>query len=692
MSSGSICTSPTDFVFWPALLVLCCAACLLLLRTQLWDLDSGRVIRDTWRHGAAVTGLEFNQVEFLMVSSGADRTVRVWDLELFEEMECMGPEATAVQGIAYAKDGSVLLSATADALKVWGLDPARHHDTVPIEWRNLADLHLYYKDNQPRALGCCRSGSTVGVFMVDLRKVAPFCRDPSQVVGIGAGGTQHASSSSSVRSTAGNAAQEYQGTRQLALPQQQPSLRSDLGSDSDKGSVPGYMSLLCEAAVASAAPEPIEAGPLTRQLPRTRTPPRAAAPAGITHSSSANSRQAGPPIVQPSQQPSPARRAAQAQPVPVQLSPRQDNARQQQHSHGRQQQQQDLSKGSNYFPEVEIRVPSGRTPPPAAVEQPMLSMQPPSRGQQRGHSAAGPGPAAANGRMQQELAPDSVTQLASGLAAASLLDPQRQQPQHEARSSSSTRPKEGSGAGGVLSATLAAWLDELPEASAPDHASSAAHSKASSRSSSMPASRVPSRHNMGGILQPQQQLVAAGGASAAAAPADPILAAMAGRVGLKVELARMVAALQVAKGFASRGNLEGAYKSVLHQGDPALACMVLEAVSQRADAFELNSLEPLIKLLELLLGSGHDQQVRTGLSALGLVLRGPGQTVHDVCSAPQPTGVDLSFEARHSKCMILKMALEGLGLKVGVLSRSQGATGTQAQMLAEELKRVVSVA
>jgi hypothetical protein len=119
--------------------------------------------------------------------------------------------------------------------------------------------------------------------------------------------------------------------------------------------------------------------------------------------------------------------------------------------------------------------------------------------------------------------------------------------------------------------------------------------------------------------------------------------------------------------------------------------MLLEAISSRADAFEVNSLEPLIKLTELLLGSGQEQQANVGLNVLQLVLKGPGQVVHDVCNAPQPPGVDLSFETRRSKCQLLKMALEGLGLKLGVLSRSKGQLGARAQMLAEELRRVVSV-
>lgn len=599
-----------------------------------------------------------------MVSSGADRVVRVWDLEVWEEVECLGPEATAVQGIAYAPDGNVLLTASSDALEVWGLEPAVHHDTVPMDWRNLADLHLYYKDGQPRALGCCCSGSSVGVFMVDLRKVAPFSSSSAPLPGqqaLPAAGAGGAVSSSLGSRLTGAVVQEYTGA---PLPvtqqqQQQPARRADAGADQD--TAPAYMSLLSEAAAAWGSPDAAEAGPLTRQLPRQRTPPRATPPTGHMASSSAKSRQAG-------QSPAaPVRRAGPAHPSPA-AAP---------------QHQQHLS--SNNFPEVEILVPARRPSAADLVEQPTSSMQQPvSRGQQ-------PQPAAANGRLQPStsssransgLAAD-VSQLAAGLAAASLQEALPRQQQQQA-SRSSSRPKEPPGA---LSATLAAWLDDLPESStaAPPAAAaaSAAHSKSSSRSSSVPASRMPSRQNMGSAgQQPQQQ--------PAAPAADPIIAAIAARPGLKVELSRMVSALQVAKGFAGRGNLEGAYKSVLSQGDPALACSLLEAVTGRSDAFELNSLEPLIKLLELLLGSGQEQQVAVGLSVLGLVLRGPGQMVADVVGAPQPTGVDLSFEARRSKCLLLKMALEGLGLKVGVLSRGQGPVATRAQLLAEELKRIVA--
>jgi hypothetical protein len=174
----------------------------------------------------------------------------------------------------------------------------------------------------------------------------------------------------------------------------------------------------------------------------------------------------------------------------------------------------------------------------------------------------------------------------------------------------------------------------------------------------------------------------------AAAP-NPIVAAMAQRPLLKADLARMVTALQLAKGFVARGNLEGAYKAALNQGDAAVACMLVEAVQSRQDAFELNSVEPLIKLLELLLAAGQEQQQAVGLSALALVLRGPGQVVREVCNGPGPVGVDLSYEQRKNKCLLVKMCLEGLGMKLGVLARGNGAVAARAQLLVEELRRVV---
>jgi WD40 repeat protein len=48
-----------------ALICLCACAC-----CQVWDLSSGKVIKDGWRHNGRITGLEFNQVSVFSLPPG----------------------------------------------------------------------------------------------------------------------------------------------------------------------------------------------------------------------------------------------------------------------------------------------------------------------------------------------------------------------------------------------------------------------------------------------------------------------------------------------------------------------------------------------------------------------------------------------------------------------------------------------
>jgi hypothetical protein len=150
----------------------------------------------------------------------------------------------------------------------------------------------------------------------------------------------------------------------------------------------------------------------------------------------------------------------------------------------------------------------------------------------------------------------------------------------------------------------------------------------------------------------------------------------------------MASALQVAKGFISRGSMEGAYRAIASHSDPALAAMLLEALQYRPDAFDLATVEPVTKLLELLLTSGHPQHTAIALSVLGSVLRGPGQVMRDTLKAVGGIGCDLSYEQRRSKATVAKLSLQGLQLRLGVLARSGGSTGVQAQQLVTEIAQL----
>jgi hypothetical protein len=624
---------------------------------QLWDIMSGRVVKDGWRHEGRITGMEFHPAEFLLATSGADKTVRVWDLETWEQVESLGPEATGVQAIAYHRDGRALLSATADALKVWGTEPAVHHDTVHMDWRHLMDLHMSYKDDAPRAVGCCASGSSVGVFLVDLRKVAPFCR-------AGAAGSKAAAGGGI--GSGGRAAQQLlpgysRGVQQAG--KQLEGANDTSGSDKSAGN----------RAAAAEQEGPALAGPLTRQLPRQRTPPKPIGPGTGSNGSSSRPGSRGTGL----QGTPPFLSAAQ----PGQLVTPESQGAQQQHKQHQQE----------YFPDVEIRVPA-RRPSSAGLEQQRQEQPAPASStvqaaapSRNSDGAAGSTRPASGSSSSRLAAYEPDLPLVSPMAGLSLQQQESQAAngQQQARTSSSSSSRRQAGlTGGASRSGCSITAGAAAAASAPV-------SRGASRSSSAVASRAASAHDLGSGMQQQAQQQQQQSADVA----DPILAAMASRPQLKGSLARMGAALQVAKGFVGRGNLEGAYRAALSQGDAAIAAMLLASVSGRADAFELSSLEPLIKLLELLLASGQEQQVAVGLSTLGLVLRGPGQVVAEVCGGPQPVGVDLSYEARRSKCLLLKMALEGLGMKLGVLGRSSSsssAVAARAQLLGEELRRIVA--
>ncbi|KIY98968.1 hypothetical protein MNEG_8991 [Monoraphidium neglectum] len=149
----------------------------------------------------------------------------------------------------------------------------------------------------------------------------------------------------------------------------------------------------------------------------------------------------------------------------------------------------------------------------------------------------------------------------------------------------------------------------------------------------------------------------------------------------------MLSTLQVARGFMARGNPEGAFKAAAQAGDPAAAAMLLEALQGRKDCFELAAAEALARALEVCLSGGpdHEHAASVALGALSLALRGPGQVIRETLAA-STVGVDLSFEARRDKCLLAKLALQGLGLKLGVLARGAGPLAARAQQVAAELR------
>ena len=139
---------------------------------RIWDLTAGKLIHEFKGHTNAITKVRFHPNEYFLASSSADRTVKFWDLDTFSMVETAGPEATTVRAIEFTPSGEAMFYATQDCLKVWTWEPVMLHDYVDVQWSKLTDICL----RDDKLMGVTLNQSFVGVWVVDLARVAPFSR------------------------------------------------------------------------------------------------------------------------------------------------------------------------------------------------------------------------------------------------------------------------------------------------------------------------------------------------------------------------------------------------------------------------------------------------------------------------------------------------------------------------------------
>ena len=139
---------------------------------RIWDLTAGKLLHEFKDHSNAITGVKFHPNEYFLASSSADRTVKFWDLDTFSNVETAGPEATSVRAIEFTANGEAMFSATQDCLKVWTWEPVIMHDYVDVQWSKLRDMCL----RDDKLMGVTLNQSFVGIWVVDLARVAPFSR------------------------------------------------------------------------------------------------------------------------------------------------------------------------------------------------------------------------------------------------------------------------------------------------------------------------------------------------------------------------------------------------------------------------------------------------------------------------------------------------------------------------------------
>ncbi|KAG7239570.1 hypothetical protein INR49_028721 [Caranx melampygus] len=113
---------------------------------KLWDLTQGKTITEFKSHSAAVNIVQFHPNEYLLASGSSDRSIKLWDLEKFTMIGSLEGDTTPV-----SSDGGCLYSGATDSLRVFGWEPDRCFDVVPI--------------------GVSHQLSSVSSYVVDLKRV-----------------------------------------------------------------------------------------------------------------------------------------------------------------------------------------------------------------------------------------------------------------------------------------------------------------------------------------------------------------------------------------------------------------------------------------------------------------------------------------------------------------------------------------
>ncbi|XP_038160429.1 katanin p80 WD40 repeat-containing subunit B1 isoform X2 [Cyprinodon tularosa] len=134
---------------------------------KLWDLSQGKTITEFKAHSAAVNVVQFHPNEYLLASGSSDRSIKLWDLEKFSMVGSLEGETAVVRCLAFSPDGSCLYSGASDSLRVFGWEPDRCFDVVPVGWGKASDLAVIGQ----QLIGVSHQLSCISSHVVDLSRV-----------------------------------------------------------------------------------------------------------------------------------------------------------------------------------------------------------------------------------------------------------------------------------------------------------------------------------------------------------------------------------------------------------------------------------------------------------------------------------------------------------------------------------------
>uniref|UniRef100_A0A8K9WRH2 Katanin p80 WD40 repeat-containing subunit B1 n=1 Tax=Oncorhynchus mykiss TaxID=8022 RepID=A0A8K9WRH2_ONCMY len=140
---------------------------------KLWDLTAGKMITEFTAHTGAINIIQFHPNEYLLASGSSDRTIKLWDLEKFKMIEVQMQLTLFTVYLNYPCilfspiSLSLLSSGAVDSLRVYGWEPERCFDVVPVGWGKVADLAIC----NHQLIGVSYNLANVSSYVVDLTRV-----------------------------------------------------------------------------------------------------------------------------------------------------------------------------------------------------------------------------------------------------------------------------------------------------------------------------------------------------------------------------------------------------------------------------------------------------------------------------------------------------------------------------------------
>jgi katanin p80 WD40 repeat-containing subunit B1 len=143
---------------------------------QLWDLTAGKLLHEFKKHTKSVNFLEFHPHEFLLSSASIDSCIHFWDLETFQlisSVDFLNKNSKTIIGgpkvMNFSPNGTALLTAFSDSLKIWGWEPLELYDSIDIP-QQIEDMNII----SDQAIACSIQETCHSIWLISLKKLRPF--------------------------------------------------------------------------------------------------------------------------------------------------------------------------------------------------------------------------------------------------------------------------------------------------------------------------------------------------------------------------------------------------------------------------------------------------------------------------------------------------------------------------------------